>query len=227
MQQRSSQTPHFSGRQLVPETYWVCRQLCVYPFRPSQTDFPTDFLETESLAEGSTRKVHISSLWGVLIEGLAPIWPGRLSIGGISLGDVWPCTVLKATAVNEGDELVPFHKLTGWMTYSLLEPIEKVMSWKFEGIEEMTGLPEYRNGRLSAGLSTIRTGTQLIYTLTGGLLLDLGVLSIKPNSIPQSFYPDSKSDIPRLPPSHPAIVEWRAMTVIELRVTPFFVLYRC
>jgi hypothetical protein len=42
------------------------------------------------------------------------------------------------------------------------------------------------------------------------------VLSIKPSSIPSSFYPDESSPIPKLPPSHPAIVEWRAMTVIEL-----------
>jgi len=50
----------------------------------------------------------------------------------------------------------------------------------------------------------------------GGLLVDLGVLSIKPSSIPASFYPKKDSPVPKLPPSHPAIVEWRAMTVIEL-----------
>ena len=41
---------------------------------------------------------------------------------------------------------MPLHKLTGWITYSLIEPIEKVLRWKIEGIEYMTGLPEYRNG---------------------------------------------------------------------------------
>jgi hypothetical protein len=41
---------------------------------------------------------------------------------------------------------VPFHKLTGWTTYSLIEPIEKILGWKFDGLEDMTGLPEYRNG---------------------------------------------------------------------------------
>ena len=46
----------------------------------------------------------------------------------------------------------------------------------------------------------------------GGLLIDHGVLTLKPNSLPL----DSKSGLPRVPPSHPAIVEWRAMTVIEL-----------
>lgn len=106
-----------------------------------------DFLESESKPNGSTRKVHIFSLWSALIEGLAPIWPKtRTSLGGISLGDVWPCEALKPTATAEGDELVPFHKLTGWITYSLVEPIQKILGWKVEGIEHMTGLPEYRNG---------------------------------------------------------------------------------
>ena len=50
----------------------------------------------------------------------------------------------------------------------------------------------------------------------GGLLVDLGVLQLKPGSLSSSFYPDPKSSIPKLPPSHPAIVEWRAMTIIEL-----------
>ncbi|KJA17814.1 hypothetical protein HYPSUDRAFT_45994 [Hypholoma sublateritium FD-334 SS-4] len=55
----------------------------------------------------------------------------------------------------------------------------------------MTGLPEYRNG---------------------GLLVDFGVLNLKPGVLPT----DAKSNLPHAAPSHPAIVEWRAMTVIEL-----------
>lgn len=106
-----------------------------------------DFLESESIANGSTRRVHIFALWTVLIEGLAPIWPAtRTTFGGVPLGDVWPCDALKPTSVNEGDELVPFHKLTGWITYSLIEPIQTVLGWDVEGLEHMTGLPEYRNG---------------------------------------------------------------------------------
>jgi hypothetical protein len=50
----------------------------------------------------------------------------------------------------------------------------------------------------------------------GGLLVDFGVLSLKRDALPASAYPDAESGIPRLLPSHPAIVEWRAMTVIEL-----------
>ena len=50
----------------------------------------------------------------------------------------------------------------------------------------------------------------------GGLLVDTGVLTLKPGAIPASYYPDPSSQIPKVPPSHPAVVEWRAMTVIEL-----------
>jgi hypothetical protein len=48
----------------------------------------------------------------------------------------------------------------------------------------------------------------------GGLLVDFGVLTLKKDKIGTV----SESGIPRIPPSHPAIIEWRAMTVIELYV---------
>ncbi|EIN14439.1 DUF1688-domain-containing protein [Punctularia strigosozonata HHB-11173 SS5] len=156
-----------------------------------------DFLESESIP-GPSRRIHVSVLWSVLIEGLALVWPKtRTKLGDIFLGDVWPCPALRSalTSTEEGGDLVPFHKLTGWMTYSLIVPIEKILGWKVEGIEDLVGLPEYRNG---------------------GLLVDFGVLTLRSNMIEASYYPDPASPIPRLPAAHPAIVEWRAMTVIEL-----------
>ena len=107
----------------------------------------TDFLESQLATDGGAPRVHIFALWTALIDGLNAIWPAtRTQLGGVSLGDVWPCDALRPLVKEEADELVPFHKLTGWMTYSLVEPIQKVMGWTFEGIEHMTGLPEYRNG---------------------------------------------------------------------------------
>jgi hypothetical protein len=50
-------------------------------------------------------------------------------------------------------------------------------------------------------------------------LLDLGVLTLRQGKLA----PNPQTGLPRVPPSHPAIVEWRAMTVIELSVSiPFF-----
>ena len=63
---------------------------------------------------------------------------------------MWPCTVLRTLNRNttEGDDLVPFHKLTMWLTYSLVEVLDKILNWNVSGVEDMTGLPEYRNGTL-------------------------------------------------------------------------------
>jgi hypothetical protein len=49
------------------------------------------------------------------------------------------------TAAPEG--MVPFHKLTQWLTYSLLEPLEDA-GLTVTGLDALTGLPEYRNGGL-------------------------------------------------------------------------------
>lgn len=153
-----------------------------------------DFLKKESKTEGDVRRVPVAALWHALISGLASIWPtDRTTLGGVPLGDVWPCKVLRRYAAAEWDALVPFHKLTGWTAYSLMEPIEKILGWKFEGKEYMTGLPEYRNG---------------------GLFVDFDVLTLKSSSLPESVF--NADNIPQLSPSHPAIIEWRAMTVIEL-----------
>lgn len=88
----------------------------------------------------------MAALWHVLLDGFNPIWPAsRTVLAGVPLGDVWPCEALPNS--QEGDDLVPFHKLTQWMTYSLIEVVVKVMGWEFSGMEDMTGLPEYRNGK--------------------------------------------------------------------------------
>lgn len=100
--------------------------------------------------DSGCRRVHISALWYALIEGLSAIWPAsRTTLGGVPLGDVWPCnalTKMQPKSFTEGDDLVPFHKLTGWTTYSLLEPLQHILQWEFDGLEDLTGLPEYRNG---------------------------------------------------------------------------------
>ena len=91
----------------------------------------------------------VAILWEVLIYGLEDIWPkSRTQLDGVYLGDVWPCDTLPPDNVENGiGNYVPFHKLTGWICYSLIEPLEKILHWKISGVENMTGLPEYRNGK--------------------------------------------------------------------------------
>jgi hypothetical protein len=76
-----------------------------------------------------------------LLASFGPIWPARISLGGIPLGDCG-----RHSAVS-GDGLVPFHKLSQWLAYSLVEPIEAA-GLAVRGLDELTGLAEYRNGGL-------------------------------------------------------------------------------
>jgi len=85
-------------------------------------------------------RIEASFILQTLLMALGPVWPGRVVLNGVSLGDCW-----HHPAAPEG--LVPFHKLTQWLTYSLLEPLEDG-GLTVTGIDALTGLPEYRNGGL-------------------------------------------------------------------------------
>jgi hypothetical protein len=80
----------------------------------------------------------------VLTE-LAPIWPGRLSLAGQSLGDAWQHRLLGN--FESSSSIIPFHKLSQWLTYSLLDSFIN-FNKKVINTEHLTGLPEYRNGGL-------------------------------------------------------------------------------
>jgi len=83
---------------------------------------------------------------------LGPIWPSRITLGGIPLGDCWRHPAL--VTHDATNALVPLHKLSQWLTYSLVEPIERA------GIvvtdpDGLTGLAEYRNGGLFIDTGTL------------------------------------------------------------------------
>ena len=80
-----------------------------------------------------------------VLVGLGPIWPARLERDGVSLGDVWPHPAAGGDGSTAG--LVPFHKLSQWLTYSLIEPLLDA-GVAVVGVERLTGLAEYRNGGL-------------------------------------------------------------------------------
>ncbi len=105
----------------------------------------------------------------ILIELLNEIWPERIEMNGQNLGDVW-----RHSAIQRNDEtngLVPFHKLTQWLTYSLIEPLQEA-GIGLCNTDALTGLAEYRNG---------------------GLFLDLDVLSPRNSDVyHESHPPDSE-----------------------------------
>ncbi|TGZ82663.1 DUF1688-domain-containing protein [Ascodesmis nigricans] len=149
----------------------------------------------------SNTVVAVPTLWTALMDGLAPIWPeSRTQFDGISLGDAWSCSSMPPAPGWE--RIVPFHKLTQWLTYSLLVPMTKIMGITFAGEELLTGLPEYRNG---------------------GLLIDLGLLTLKGPQMErglQKYHDNAKiagqpnmEVVPMFTPDDDVIVEWRAVTI--------------
>jgi hypothetical protein len=80
-----------------------------------------------------------------LLQQLGPIWPSRLTLGGIALGDCWKHPALITDDATNG--LVPLHKLSQWLAYSLIEPLQTA-GIHVTDIDGLTGLAEYRNGGL-------------------------------------------------------------------------------
>jgi hypothetical protein len=98
-------------------------------------------------------QVAASRILGALLEAFSGIWPSGQSLEGVALGDVWRHQDAGGDGFDAG--WVPFHKLSQWLSYSLLEPFE----WagvQVNGLDELTGLPEYRNGGLLLDGGVIR-----------------------------------------------------------------------
>ena len=110
------------------------------------------------IAHADQGEIDAEFILVTLLKALGPVWPGRISLKGISLGDCWHHPALD-------DELLPFHKLTQWLTYSLLEPLEAA-GLKVRALDVLTGLPEYRNGGLLLDLDVIRPRNTDFWTTT-------------------------------------------------------------
>lgn len=138
------------------------------------------------------------------MDGLAPIWPrSRTEIGGVPLGDAWPCSSMPSCPPGQPwENIVPLHKINQWLTYSLMGPMNEISRIQFAGVELLTGVPEYRNG---------------------GLLIDTGLLTLKSADMKRGLEAyDSNAKrvgqpnmevVPLFNVDDDVVVEWRAVTV--------------
>lgn len=134
-----------------------------------------------TMADAENRLSAVAMLQTIL-HTFGSVWPGRLQLGAVNLGDCWQHPALQTAPNSAG--YIPFHKLSQWLTYSLLEPLQAAGITITE-LPNLTGLAEYRNG---------------------GLLLDLGLISLRDEAaLTQTHAVDSL-----------LIVEWRALTVAIL-----------
>jgi uncharacterized protein DUF1688 len=100
----------------------------------------------------SDGQLPAAAILEILLEGLGSIWPNRPTLDGLPLGDCWRHPALPGD--RPIDQFVPLHKLSQWLAYSLIEPLE-MAGVRVVEVGGLTGLAEYRNG---------------------GLLVDMGVL---------------------------------------------------
>lgn len=101
------------------------------------------------------RRIAAPTVLAEVLRHLGPVWPARIALGGVPLGDCWRHRAIAGDDPTRG--LVPFHKLSQWLTYSLIEPMTAA-GWTVSDVDALTGLAEYRNG---------------------GLLIDTGVLALR------------------------------------------------
>jgi hypothetical protein len=101
------------------------------------------------------RQLPAPTILSELLQHLGPIWPSRLTLGGIALGDCWKHPALTTNDATSG--LMPLHKLSQWLAYSLIEPLQTA-GIRVTDIDGLTGLAEYRNGGLfiDAGVLAFR-----------------------------------------------------------------------
>ncbi|KAH7071353.1 hypothetical protein BKA63DRAFT_71343 [Paraphoma chrysanthemicola] len=163
-----------------------------------------DYLLSHPTTQASSVPIiPLPTLWNTLMESLTPIWPAtRTQIDGIPMGDAWPCSVMPSHPTHPWENIVPFHKLTQWLTYSLMVPMTKLLHVHFAGAELLTGLPEYRNGGLfiDTGLLTLKADDQ-----------KRGLAQYQRNA--QLKGQPSMEVVPMFTADDDVIVEWRAVTV--------------
>ncbi len=103
------------------------------------------------VAEADGDAIAAPVILTALLRELGPIWPSRTTVGGVTLGDCWRHPSL----AREGfSDLVPLHKLSQWLTYSLIEPLVRA-GIAVRDIDGLTGLAEYRNGGLFVDMGVL------------------------------------------------------------------------
>jgi len=111
-------------------------------------------------AQADKGSIAAATILSELLRQLGPIWPSRIALGGIPLGDCWRHPDIKTDDATS--ELVPLHKLSQWLSYSLIEPMQRA-GLDVKNIDGLTGLAEYRNGGLfvDTGVLVLRDGDDM------------------------------------------------------------------
>ena len=140
------------------------------------------------------------------MDSLSAIWPsGSTQIDGVCIGDAWPYSLMPSHPNHPWESIVPLHNVVQWLTYSLMVPMTKLLNVYFVGSELLTGPPDYSNS---------------------GLLIDIGLLSLRPEEMDRGLAQYHKNAqvkgqpntevVPLFSIDDEVVVEWRAVTICFL-----------
>jgi hypothetical protein len=131
-------------------------------------------------AQSSHETIQAPEILRCLLDNLGSIWPTRLSIGETPLGDTWLYERWRR-ADDPLSAYVPFHKLSQWLTYSLIEPLTQ-RGIDVEAIDGLTGLAEYRNGGLFVDMDVLRlkqpSQVVIVHQVASPLVIEWRALTI-------------------------------------------------
>jgi hypothetical protein len=97
------------------------------------------------MSMGTNGRLPVAAILREILCRFGSIWPSGLVRDGFNLGDCGLHRLLQTA--DDTNHIVPFHKLSQWLSYSLIE----LLRWGGINVTEvdgLTGLPEYRNGGL-------------------------------------------------------------------------------
>jgi Protein of unknown function (DUF1688) len=131
-------------------------------------------------ASSGGKRIEAPAILRSLLDHLGSIWPSRLAIGAQPLGDTW----LYERWRRVDDPLspyVPLHKLSQWLTYSLIEPLIERGS-EVTALDGLTGLAEYRNGGLFIDMKVLRlkdeAQAQVMHQVSSPLIIEWRALTV-------------------------------------------------
>lgn len=104
-------------------------------------------------SQGKDGRLAAPRILEAVLTHFGSIWPSRLCLGGVPLGDTWRHRAIKGDDLTAS--LIPFHKLSQWLAYSLIEPLQTA-GIEVIDVDALTGLAEYRNGGLFVDSGVIR-----------------------------------------------------------------------
>jgi len=121
----------------------------------------------DHLIATSTTEISATDILSTILRLLGSIWPQRIVLSGVNLGDAW----WYSPPDGENETVVPFHKLSQWLAYSIAETLLR-SGCAVRDVEHLTGLAEYRNG---------------------GLFVDSGVLQLRQEFVGSSYPIESRT----------------------------------